>query len=156
MWAVVAATVGIVLRAIQERAGFVGRIVVSFLGAAWSLATFFVVPVLVLEEQSIGDSFSRSCSVFKRTWGETAVGSASIGLAAFCAWMTLVSFVGLLAWAGAGFTALAVGAVGAMFLMIFFSALQGVYVASLYRFATEGHEPPGFDGVLANAFVPKR
>ena len=48
-------------------------------------------------------------------------------------------------------------AAGAIALMVFFSALQGVYVASLYRYATEGHSPSGFDSdLLRQAFVPKR
>src|SRR5215471_7013325 len=53
MWAVVAATVGMILRAIQDRVGFLGRILAGLMGVAWSLATFFIVPVLVLEERSI-------------------------------------------------------------------------------------------------------
>ena len=156
LWAIVASTVGMIIRAIHDRVGFVGKIVASLIGAAWSLATFFVVPVLVLEQRSIGESFTRSVSVFKQTWGETVAGGASLGIATACAWVTLVAVTGLLAWAGAGFVALAVFFLGAIFLMIFFSALQGVYVASLFRFATEGPAASGFDGdLLRQAFVPK-
>jgi len=157
LWAVFAATVGVILRVIHDRAGFVGKIIVSIVGAAWSLATFFVVPVLVLEERSVGASFSQSVAVFKKTWGETMAGGMSIGVVAFAAWVTLIAVVGLLAWAGAGLVvAMAVGIVGAVTLVVFFSALQGIYVASLYRYATEGHAPSGFDGdLLAHAFVPK-
>src|SRR5690554_6670248 len=43
LWAVVAATVGIALHAIEDRLGFVGRIIARIAGAAWALATFFVV-----------------------------------------------------------------------------------------------------------------
>jgi len=155
-WAVVAATVGVILRAIQERVGFLGKIVTGLAGAAWSLATFFIVPVLVLEERSVGDSFRQSVGTFKKTWGETMVGGASLGVAALVAWITLAAIVGLLAWAGAGIVALAIGAAGAVTLIVFFSALQGIYVASLYRYATEGHATSGFDaGLLAQAFVPK-
>ncbi len=155
-WAIVAATVGMIIRAIHDRLGFVGKIIASLLGAAWSLATFFVVPVLVLEERSIGDSFTRSVSVFKKTWGETVVGGVSLGMAALCAWVTLVAVAGLIAMV-AGEVALVVFGVGAIMLMIFFSALQGVYVASLFRYATDGQADPGFDSDLfSQAFVPKR
>jgi len=157
MWAVVAGTVGMVIRAIHDRVGFVGKIIASLIGAAWSLATFFVVPVLVLEERSIGESFTRSVSVFKQTWGETVVGGTSLGVAAVCAWVTLVAIAGLLAYVGTGIIALVVFGAGAIFLMVFFSALQGVYVASLYRYATEGRLSSGFDAnLLGQAFVPKR
>jgi Family of unknown function (DUF6159) len=156
MWAIVAATVGVILRVIQDRLAFVGKIVASLLGAAWSLATFFVVPVLVLEERSIPDSFKRSVGVFRNTWGETVVGGTTLGAAAVCAWLTLIAITGLTAMA-VGVFALAVFAAGAVFLMIFFSALQGVYVASLYRFATAGATAPGLDStLLGQAFVPKK
>lgn len=156
MWSVFAATVGMILRMIHDKVGFLGRIITSLVGAAWSMATFFVVPVLVLEERSVGESFSQSVAIFKKTWGETMAGGMSMGVAFFAAWVTLIAMVGLLAWAGAGIIALAVLAVGALFLVAFFSALQGIYVASLYRYATDGHAPSGFDAdLLAHAFVPK-
>jgi len=155
MWAVVAGTIGMLLRAVQDRAGFIGKIVVGIAGATWSLATFFVVPVLVLEDRTIKDSFTQSVTVFKKTWGETMAGGAGIGIAAFCAWLVLFAAVALLA-AVIGPFAIAVFVAGAIALGIFFSTLQGIYVASLYRYATEGTVPPGFDRTLFdNAFVPK-
>jgi hypothetical protein len=156
MWAVVAATVGILLRMIQERLGVIGKIVTSIVGAVWSLATFFIVPVLVLEERSVADAFGRSASVFKQTWGETVVGGVTLSAAGVCAWLTLITVTGLLAWA-VGNVALFVFGAGAILLMIFFSALQGIYVASLYRYATDREAPPGFDRALFDsAFVPKK
>src|SRR4029077_14301798 len=102
------------------------------------------------------ESISRSVSVFKQTWGETVAGGTSLGAAAVCAWVTLVAIVGLLSYVF-GVMAVAVFGVGAIVLMIFFSALQGVYVASLYRYATEGQVAPGFDkALLEQAFVPKK
>jgi hypothetical protein len=154
MWAVVAATVGMVIRAIHNRVGFIGKILASLMGAAWSLATFFIVPVLVLEDRSIPESFTRSVTVFRNTWGETVVGGSTLGIAALCAWLTLIAVSGLLAWA-VGLAALAVFFAGAVALVIFFSALHGVYVASLYQFATGG-EAPGLDrALLEQAFRPK-
>jgi hypothetical protein len=156
LWAVLAATVGVAIQAIHERLGFIGRIITSIVGAAWSLATFFVVPVLVFEDKTVRHSVSRSVSMFRETWGETVVGGTTLGAAAVCAWLTLVAATGLLAWM-VGTIALAFFAVGAILLMIFFTAMQGVYVASLYRYATAGRGPAGFDeALLRHAFVPKR
>lgn len=155
MWALVAATVGVAIRAIHDRFAVVGRIVAGVLGAAWSLATFFVVPVLVLEEHSIPDSFRRSVSVFRQTWGESVAGGVTLGVAAACAWITLIAVTGLTAMAIGEF-AVPVFAVGAIFLMIFFSALQGVYVASLFRYATEGRASGMDTTLLGQAFVPKK
>lgn len=157
LWSLFAATIGMLLRAAHERSGFLGKIVTSLIGAAWSLATFFIVPVLVLEERSVTDSFTQSMAVFKKTWGETMAGGASISVVALVAWLGLIGVVALLAAVGAGIVAFAIGAIGALCLVAFFSALQGVYVASLYRYATDGTAPTGFEAsALAGAFGTKR
>jgi hypothetical protein len=112
--------------------------------------------VLVFEDLSVGDSFKRSWAVFKKTWGETVVGSAGVGVVAFLAWLTLGLVVMLLFALNAVWAAVIVGVSGGIGLVLFFAALQGVYVASLYRFAVEGKEASGFDhDLMANAFVPK-
>jgi len=155
LWAIVAATVGVVLQAIRDRLVFVGRIMTSIIGAAWSLATFFVVPVLVLEDRSVREAVPRSAGMFKQTWGETVVGGTTLGAATICGWLTLCALTGLIAWV-AGTVALAFLAVGAVALLVFFTSLQGIYVASLYEYAIGGRGPGGFDEtVLRGAFVPK-
>ena len=94
--------------------------------------------------------------MFKKTWGESVVGGTSLGAAVVCAWVTLVAIVGLLAYV-IGIAVLAVFFAGAIVLMVFFSSLQAVYIASLYRYATEGHAGSGFDDdLLTQAFVPKK
>jgi len=138
LWAIAAATVGMILRSIRDRAGFIGRIVVSIIGAAWSLATFFVVPVLVLEEGGVGDSFKRSIGIFKQTWGETLAGSVTISIAAVCSWVTLISLTMLLFAINLAPLAIVFGAIGVLALATVFPALDGIFVASLYRFATVG------------------
>ena len=69
-WAIVSATVSVVLRSIEERAGMVGRIVIGLIGLAWSLVAFLVIPVLVIENIGVIDAVKRSGTLFKRTWGE--------------------------------------------------------------------------------------
>jgi len=156
VWAILAATVGTIIRAIHDRVGFVGKVIAVFFGAAWSLATFFIVPVLVLEERSIRESFTRSMNVFKEAWGESIAGGATIGLASLVAWLPLMgiaALVGLTLGAPAG---VGLFFAGAIVLSIFFSTLNGIYLATLYRYATEGWVPAGFSGeLLQQAFVSK-
>ena len=154
MWAVVAGTVGVAIRVIHDRVGFVGRIIANIFGVAWALATFFIVPVLVLEDRSIPDSFKQSVRVFRDTWGETVVGQTTLGAAGVCAWLTLVAVAGLLSFV-IGVAAVAVFAIGAVVLMVFFSALQGIYVASLYRFARGGNGAGLDPALMRQAFGPK-
>lgn len=144
LWAVIAATVGMLLRAVQERSGVLGRMAVALVGAAWSLATFFIVPAIVVDELSVGEGLSHSVEMFKRTWGETLAGSVGLGLAAFVIW--LVFAAALAAVFAAGFPALAIsiGVAGGIGLVALFATLEGIFVASLYRYAAHGEAPSGF------------
>ncbi|MEP7190868.1 MAG: DUF6159 family protein, partial [Roseiflexaceae bacterium] len=78
-YALISATVGMVLRAIAERAGIIGRIVISLVGFAWTVATYLVVPVLAAEDIGPIDAVKRSTQLLKRTWGEQLVGNAGVG-----------------------------------------------------------------------------
>jgi hypothetical protein len=143
-WGLVAATVGVVLRALQRRSGLLGKIVIALVGAGWSLATFFVVPVLVLEERTLGDTVKRSLLLVKATWGEAVIGGGGMGLVALLAWLPLVAVVVLLAMAQLFVPAVVVGVVGGAALLVLFNTLQSIYMASLYRYASTGEAPEGW------------
>lgn len=155
-WGVVAGTVGMILRSIQERSEVLGRIVAGLVGAAWSLATFFIVPVLVLEGVSMGSAFKRSWELFKQTWGEQIGGRIGLGLAGLVLALPLLGVCALLWWAGLQTVAIVVGILGIALLSVFFAALQAVFVTVLYRYATTGHTAEGFaEDDVAGAFRPK-
>lgn len=156
VWGIVAGTVGWILKALQERSEVLGRILYGLIGVAWSLATFFMAPVIIVEGRGLRDSFGRSWGLFKQTWGETVVGSAGIGLITFLATLAVVAFAGALAGAGLVLPGVVIGVLGVLLVMIVSSALQGIYVAALYRMATQGEAPAGFDAaMLRAAFGPK-
>jgi hypothetical protein len=155
VWAVVTATVGMVLRMIQERAGIIGRIVIGIVGVAWNVITFFVVPVLLYEPLGVGASIKRSASIFRQRWGEQFVGNAAIGIA--------MMLIGLLVIAVAVGLALVVpllgiivGVVGVLVLMAVGSALSGVFNAALYRYATTGESSGAFSEADLNASFRQR
>src|SRR5271165_5531982 len=79
-YALISATVGVVLQAIEERSGWLGRIVASLLGTTWTLATYFVVPVLAANDVGPIEAVKESARLFTRTWGEMALGVAGMGL----------------------------------------------------------------------------
>ena len=78
-YALVAATVGIILKSISRR-GVVGRIIAGVFGLAWNLATFLAVPVLVVEGIGPIEAVKRSTQLLKKTWGEQIVGNIGNGL----------------------------------------------------------------------------
>src|SRR4030042_7139214 len=77
------ATVGIILQAIRERAGILGRIAAGIFGMAWNLLTFFVIPVMIFENLGVTTSVKKSAQLFKKTWGENVVLRFSVGLVLF-------------------------------------------------------------------------
>jgi len=162
-YAAIAATVGMILRALEERAGFIGRIVIGLIGLSWTLATFLTVPVLVTKDVSAFDAVKESASLFKKTWGEQVAGNIGIGLVTFLliVLMVLVA-VPLFMLAAAINEVLLIPLVltfiaGFIALILFTSALNGIYTAALYRFATTGNAGEQFDSdMMREAFRPKK
>ena len=162
-YAAIAATVGLLLQALKNKdSNIIVRMIGSGLGVAWTLSTFLVVPVLV--QQNIGpiDAIKESVKLLKRTWGENAIGTVGLGLA-FGLMMFGVIIAGLLlAFLSAQVSAaLAVAIVvitvlAAVSLAVVQSALSAIYSAALYRYATVGEAPQGFEAIgLQAAFTPK-
>ena len=162
-YSVVAATVGMVLRAVQQRAGILGRIVSGLFGMAWTLATFLVVPVLVNENIGPIDAVKRSTELLKKTWGEQVVGnfgvSAVISLAVFGLMIIFVPLVVLAA--STERPPLIIATVGGfvvalLALALVGATLSGIYTAALYRYASEGQMGEGFaPEMVKDAFRPK-
>ena len=145
-WAVVSATVSIILRALEDRAGIFGRIVIGLIGAAWSVVTFLVLPILVFEGIGPISAIKRSGSLFKKTWGENIIANGAIGLLALGA--ILIGAIPCVLLIAAGGPAMVVGIALAVIwivaVQLVASTLTGILQTALYRFATNG-EVIGFD-----------
>lgn len=143
-WALIAATVGLILNALRNRTdGLLGQIAVSIAGGVWAYMTFFVVPVMVVENLGPIAAIKRSGALLKETWGQqfaanfsfmfiyiAAVVVAVIPAALLFGISPLLGFV-----VGVPLVALAMGTV---------QALEGIFKAALYDFAV-GSTPHGFD-----------
>ena len=150
-WAAVAATVGMIIQAIQSRGGILGKIVGTIAGVAWSIAIFFAVPVILYEKLGPFKAVRRSVDVMRKTWGEAMGGTFGMGiifgLLALAGIIPLIAGIVLAAstgniWIAVGFI---IGTVVYwLALAIFYSAAQGVLLAALYRYAVTGAVSPGF------------
>jgi len=159
-WALISATVGIILHLIEGRAGILGRIATAIVGGVWSLVTFFVVPVLILEDKGVLESVKESVALIKKTWGESIVGSGSIMLI-FVA-IGFVAFFGVLATLAIG-NMVVFGVALVLFLLLVVilavvaAAMQGIFVTALYTYARTGAIPSAFSrDLIQHAFVPKQ
>jgi hypothetical protein len=163
-WAVLSATVGVVLKVLEGRAGFLGRIVVSLLGFAWALVTYFVVPIIVIERKGALASVESSKDLLAKTWGKQIVSGLGYGLIGFLLTIPAIAvliaaFVGVLASQGGhagGWGTLAVAAILYLVgLVIVMSALRAIFGVVLYLFAKTGMAPDGFDAAdLRGAIQP--
>jgi hypothetical protein len=157
-WALLAATVGMLLQTLERCLSVLGRVLTRITGFVWVLASFFVVPLLAAEDMGPLEALYKSQQIFRRTWGEEVAGGFSFGLI-----FLLLTLPGLLLpvmGARLGQTEMLAGA-GVMviywlLLGVANSAAQGIFVAALYRYATKQEVSAGYDlDDLSGAWQPK-
>jgi len=154
-WSALSATVGTLLQALQET-GKIGQIVSSIIGVAWSILTFFVVPILVYEDRGVVDSVKESGRLMKQKWGESLSATVSFGF---------FNFLGIMACFGIGFVlgiyvnvvlGIVVGLILIMLVSTITSAAQSVFVAAVYNHVI-GKPTGHFEGrALDSVFMPKQ
>lgn len=164
-WALVQLTVGLLIQVIQGllAESSLGRVVAGiFAGlasAAWTIATFFVLPILALEGLGPKEALTRSAHVIRARWGEGLIGNGSItGLVFLFAVLPAIGIgalgvvvAGSTVGAGIALIALAVAMVVAA--LIVGSTLSVIFRVALFRFATEDKVVGGFDpAALEGAF----
>ncbi len=147
VWALVSATVGIVINAIENSDSRLARLFGTLFGVAWTLLTFFVVPVIVFERASTTGMFERSAGTFKRTWGEAPISLVGIQLVSLVVVLPFVLVGGLLFSAGVAVAGIAIVLVGILLSYLVGQTLQGVVKTTLYLYAEEGLRPAEFDDV---------
>ncbi|MGB9799653.1 MAG: DUF6159 family protein [Thermanaerothrix sp.] len=162
-YAIIAATVGVLLKLASQRNRGLGRWIASLLGLAWNLATFLVVPVLAAENVGPIEAIKRSTALLKRTWGEQIVGNVGLGIVFSLAGVLITLAVIPLALIGFQFPQpgwfLVPLIIAYLLLLVLLSLLQstlsGIYTAALYQYATTNEPGPFFDPeIVQNAFLP--
>jgi Family of unknown function (DUF6159) len=154
-WAMLTGSVGLVLQALRERAGLLGRFVIGLVGMAWEVATFLVVPAIIIDEHGAVDGLKRSGALLKDTWGENIAARVGFGLLGFIAIIPAVILVAIMG--SLGGVALVVGIVIAVayiaLVVVVLTALNAIFQTALYLYATSGTVPTGFENSnLRNSF----
>jgi hypothetical protein len=163
-WALVSATVGLILSIISQRGGVLGKIAITLVGFAWNVGTYFVIPVFVLEGKGVSDSLRESIALIRKTWGESIIGFESVSLVmSFIIGIAIAVTIVLIVVGGMmhlqGNTILVILALGVslcIILAVIASAMQGIYITALYTYARTGTVPSAFrTDLIQNAFVQK-
>lgn len=162
VWSLVSATVGLALRMIENANEKFGAFVSAILGGAWTVVTYFVVPVLVVEGVGPMAAIQRSWQILRKTWGESIAGHAGVGWALLPFWLLglLVAILGVVLLSKAAALGAAVIAVAVIYFMVLGlvdATLKGILTGALYLYSTHGEVPPEFDrDSLGQSFTSKR
>jgi len=163
-WAALSATVGVILKMIEEKTDWIGQIVISLIGTAWAVATYLAVPTLAVEGVGPIEALRRSAGLIRKTWGEGLAGQFGLGWIGFLICLPGIALLigGVFAMATAqavvlGAVLMAFGLIALLVGSIVTSTLKQIFVAGLYVFATEQRVPNGFSqDLMRSAFAPKR
>ena len=161
-WALVSATVGVILRLIESRSERAGQFVASLLGTAWTIATFFVVPVLVVEHVGPIEAGKRSVAILRRTWGEALTANFGIGFFVFLAMLPALALLMIGGWflsqeqIALGIALFATGVLAMIIVSLASATLNAILLAALYLYASDEAVPDGFEpSLLRGAFATK-
>jgi len=170
VYALISATVGMLARAMRDSgrnsrnigAMIIANIIAGIIQGAWNLVVFFAIPVLVVEDLGVIDSLKRSVGLFKQTWGEQFTGSMAIGavsclvtLALFVVGGVLIALAAMTKSVVLIVITIAVVVLAFVFVSLINGAVNGIFQASLYQYATTGDAGKLIDTQLAHdAFLP--
>jgi len=151
-WSLFAGLVGLLIRKLEQQFSFIGRIVIGFIGMAWSVAAVFAIPAIVTEQVANPlDILRKSAETLKKTWGESLVGYAGLQFGGIIAILISIVFLGAGFYAAVALNSLTIGlltALGWLGSLSAFAYLSGVagqiYKCVLFVYATEGTVPAGY------------
>ncbi|MDP6675521.1 MAG: DUF6159 family protein, partial [Gammaproteobacteria bacterium] len=126
-------------------------------------ASFLTVPILASRDIGPLDAVKESATLLKQTWGENVISNSGIGLIFMLIYVfafVIVGFMLSIASTTGNMSLIigiiAVSIIGLIIIGLLQTALQGIFSAVLYRFATNGQNTGGFSAdTLNQAFAPK-
>jgi hypothetical protein len=149
VWALITGTVGLVIQAISSRVRGVGGALIGIVGGVtWAIVTYFMIPVLLYENERPWPALKRSTHLFTSTLGRSLVSNLVLGLLIGLAVVAgvILGVVGLLVLVhGAlvlGLVLIGVGIFVIIVVALIGAAAEGILRAALYRYATTGNIDP--------------
>ncbi len=145
-WTAIAATVGIILNSIENQSDIIGKIVAGLIGLSWTVTSFLVLPVLVIERKGPIESLKESAGMLKKSWGEQLIGHFSFGLIFAILLIGAAAITIPLFLLGEIFVVLgfAVIILFGLILGVFQWILQSIFMATLYLYVREDRLPGSF------------
>ena len=153
-WGLITTTVGLLLRALQNMASRsrILELLLEIVKMSWSVVSFLTVPAIVISGTGPINGLKRSVSLLRKTWGENLI--AQVGFGWLASLLSLPGFIiAILGFFLPGpllIIGLGVGIVWVLVVSWIFIALNAIYQAALYVYATadepmqahESDDPP--------------
>jgi hypothetical protein len=153
-WSLMTGLVGIIIQAIEERVGIIGRWIVGLLGMAWSVASVFVVPVIIVESSTVNPLhfLKTSADILRKTWGESLLGYLGVRFGEMLILFASLAFLGAAAFLSfrldnfwiIGIAAI-IWVISLMVFMYLLNVASNVYRGALFIYASEGTAPAPFN-----------
>lgn len=154
-WAVFAATVGTILRLLQDNLGWIGKIITGLIGVVWSIATFFVVPVLAYENLGPIGAFKRSSELVKQKWGEGLGATFSFGVVQLVGFLLLGVLCFILGYLLHPLVGVILFILGVFAILVVMNAAKVIFISAIYH-NINGDPVKHYNQQLAdNLFVEK-
>ena len=160
MWALFAGLIGLIIKVIEQRFEIVGRIIARLIGVAWSIASVFVIPVIVREESTMNPivMLKKSATTLSNAWGEGLIGYIGIGAVntiVFISSVAVIMVAGFLSAQLHNFWLFGLVLAGWFVAMVIWSYLMNVaslvYKGALYLYAAEGVISEPYDQDMLNS-----
>lgn len=162
-WSLISATIGLVLRHIEERIGIIGQWIINFIGLTWTVVSYFAIPVMVIENKGPFDALKESAQILKKTFGESLLGFGGISLIFILAYLLLGGIItfSFTFWQDPEFALLAkmgsiITAVILLIMILLHSTLVTIFRVAIYRYASSGNTLGNFTPELIESCVIKR
>jgi len=155
-WAVFAATVGLILRTIQENVGALGKIITGLIGIVWGIATFFVVPIIAYENLNPVQAVKKSAQMMKEKWGESLGAGFSFGLLRLLAVLVISLPLFLVGLIFSPEVSIILACLGVFFVLAISSAANTIFISAVYH-NINGDPVSHFNDKFAdNLFQPRK
>jgi len=155
-WAFFAATIGTILKIIQENTGTIGKIITGLLGIVWGIATFFVVPVIAYENAGPVTAFKRSSQLMKEKWGESLGATFSLGLIQMIVFLLAAVPIFLIAVYVNIIAGVMIGIMVGFVIFAVFSAAETIFISSVYNNVTGNIDDHFNQKIIDSLFVVKK
>ncbi len=162
-WAFVCASIGVILKMIEERLGFIGQLIIRLLGLGWAVVSFMTLPVMIVEGIGPKDALKKSVKILKKTWGESLLGFGGMSLifSLFSIPLIFVAFYGISLIgspesASMGGFIILLAVIGMALIVALQSTLSTIYKTALYEYANKGQTVGGFNKEVIEGAIDYR